>query len=65
MQLHLIKTPVDMPNNRRLMSANHNYTLPGTADDQRRTSPSTIQLLRCRTSIDSCVSNGTSLKRHV
>ncbi|CAF4980534.1 unnamed protein product, partial [Rotaria sp. Silwood1] len=45
---------------------NHiSYQMTDNSYSQRRVSPAAIRLLRCRTSTDSSVSNGTSIKHHI
>ena len=63
--MHLTKNTGETTIDRRLIGINTNYQMSDNTNDQRRTSPATSQLLRCRTSLDSCASNGTTIKRHL
>jgi hypothetical protein len=64
--MHLTKETGETIIDRRLIGNHTNYQMSDSTLNQRRISPATIQLLRCRTtSIDSCVSNGTTIKRHL
>ena len=70
LKMHLIKEAEEPTIDRRLITntnnTNNHYQMNDSLiHQQRRISGATIQLLRCRTSIDSCISNGTILKRHV
>ena len=63
-KMHLTTATGDTPLDRRFLGNTTSYPMSDTTHGQRRISPATIQLLRCRTSIDSCASNGASIKRH-
>jgi hypothetical protein len=63
--MHLTKTTGETPIDRRFIGNNTNYQMNDSTINQRRISSGTTQLLRCRTSIDSCTSNGTTIKRHL
>lgn len=65
--MHLTKLTGQTTIDRRLIGNNTTYQLNDSTLNQRRISPATIQLVRCRTSIDSCAisSNGTTIKRHI
>jgi hypothetical protein len=63
--MHLIKTTGETPLDRRLIGNYTNYQMNDSTVNQRRISSATIQLIRCRASIDSCISNGATIKRHL
>lgn len=58
--LHLTHDPEPTPLDRRLLANYTNYPMCDSALGQRRISPASVQLMRCRASIDSCTSNGPS-----
>ncbi len=62
--MHLTTNTGETSIDRRFLGTNGNYPMNDSTIGQRRISPATTQLLRCRTSIDSCGSNGASIKRH-
>jgi hypothetical protein len=62
--MHLTKNTGEKPIDRRSLGNNINYQMNDCAIGQRRISPATSQVLRCRASIDSCASNGTTIKHH-
>jgi hypothetical protein len=64
-KMHLTKNTGETTLDRRLIGINTNYQMNDATMDQRRISTATSQVLRCRTSLESCVSNGTSIKRHL
>jgi hypothetical protein len=61
--MHLTSNTGETPIDRRFIGHNGNYPLNDGTTGQRRVSTAATQLLRCRASIDSCGSNGTSMKR--
>ena len=63
--MHLAKKTVQTPIDRRLIGNIIHYQLSENDFGQRQISPTAIQLLRSRASIDSCASNGTSIKHHL
>jgi hypothetical protein len=67
--MHLPKGTVPKPVDSRLTAFNINYLAGDTYPDQhvreRRSSPGTLQLLRSRQSIDSIISNGSPIPRHL
>ncbi len=68
-KMHLSKDAVQKPVDRRTTTFNINYLAGETYHDQRlkegRPSPSTLQLLRSPQSMDSTVSNGSTIFRHL
>ncbi len=64
-KMHLTKKPEETTIDRRIIGNHINYPMSDHLLGQRRLSPATIQLLRCRASIDSCASNGTNRKHHL
>lgn len=62
-RLHLTHDNEPTPLDRRLLGNCTNYQMSDSALGQRRISPASAQMMRCRASIDSCTSNGNSVKR--
>ncbi|CAF1188319.1 unnamed protein product [Rotaria sp. Silwood1] len=64
-KMHLTNTTVQTSMDRRHLGNHISYQMTDNSYSQRRVSPAAIRLLRCRTSTDSSVSNGTSIKHHI
>ncbi|UJR22813.1 hypothetical protein I4U23_025843 [Adineta vaga] len=64
-KMHLTKETVELPINRRYLGRTKQRIMSDITTSQRRISTTTVQLLRCRTSLDSSTSNGINKKRHV
>ncbi|CAF1301609.1 unnamed protein product [Adineta steineri] len=65
LKMHLTKKTIDTPMDRRYLGHTIKRQLSDNTITQRRISTATIQLLRCRISLDSYASNGINIKRHV
>jgi len=64
-KMHLTKQIVQPPMDRRFMGTSIKHQMSDNTIGQRRVSTAaTIQLLRYRSSIDSCASNGAVIKHH-
>jgi hypothetical protein len=68
-KMHLSKDPIQKPTVRRQTGFNINTLAGETYLDQRikesRSSPGTLQFLRSRQSVDSTVSNGSTVPRYL
>jgi hypothetical protein len=67
--MHLSKDPIQKPTDRRTTTFNINYLAGETYLDQqlkeRRSSHTTLQLIRSPQSVDSTIGNGNKIFRHL
>ncbi|CAF0867469.1 unnamed protein product [Rotaria sordida] len=64
-KIHLTNNTVQTSIDRRHIGNHTNYQMNDNNHSQRRVSPVTIRVLRCRTSTDSLASNGTTIKHNL